>query len=107
MEEERIKIEQEERERAKIKRQSLESAVEDKVKRQLQNVFARADVSYLKDKLLFYTKCYLGWNGCVKEYWNTTTQSYQKNCRIFSRNRCKTGTLLNELPEWLQFFSMM
>lgn len=41
-----MKIEQEERERAKIKRQSLESAVEDKIKRQLQHVFGRADVSY-------------------------------------------------------------
>lgn len=43
-EEERKKIEEEEKERAKAKRISLESAVEDKIKRQLQSIVKRAEV---------------------------------------------------------------
>ena len=64
-----MKIEKEERQRAKIKRQSLESAVEEKIKRQLQNVFGRAEVSYDFTEILllntiYYCAFVIGKNQC-------------------------------------------
>lgn len=44
-EEEKRKKEEEERERTKANRISLESAVEDRIKRQLQNIMGRAEVT--------------------------------------------------------------
>lgn len=52
-EEERRKKEEEERERAKENRISLESAVEDKIKRQLQNIMERAEVMSGDDHMTF------------------------------------------------------
>ena len=43
-EEERRRIEEEERQRQEVNRQSLESAVQEKIKRQLQSVLERAQV---------------------------------------------------------------
>ena len=43
-EEERRRMEEEERQRQEVNRQSLESAVQEKIKRQLQSVLERAEV---------------------------------------------------------------